>query len=75
MEIVLNDCSASDAIEIVRELRALNLVQGKDFDFSYSPATRDNFSYEGVDRKHTKFTFYDEKWGSLFSLKYGHKFQ
>jgi hypothetical protein len=58
----------SEIIDIVRELRAQGLVQGKDFDFSYNPETWDNFTMS--EEKHTVFTFYDERWGTWFTLKW-----
>lgn len=71
IEVKVNDLSPNDAIEIVRELRSNGLEQGKDFDFEYHNAQWDNFSHDPVVNKHTIFTFYAERYATLFALKYG----
>lgn len=58
----------NEIMEIVHALRKIGLVQGKEFDFKYVPATWDNFS-KAAD-KHVVFTFYNEKWATWFILKY-----
>ncbi len=56
-------------MEIVRELRQQGLVQGKDFDFAYHPPEEDWMN--GVQTaRYTKFTFYEERWGTWFTLKW-----
>ena len=64
----LKSKNPNEVIEIVRELRAQGLVQGKDFDFEYRPETWDNFSM--LTERCTVFTFYDERWGTWFTLKW-----
>lgn len=71
IQVIVNDKSPADIMEIVRELRASGLIQGTDFDFAYKPAEWDNFSGDAVHNKHTKFIFYSEKYATLFALKYG----
>jgi hypothetical protein len=73
MEIVLKNCSANDAVDIVQELRSMNLTQGKDFDFSFTQSRWDEMI--GEIPKQTLFKFYDIKWASLFALKYGHRYR
>jgi hypothetical protein len=68
--VTVNDLTPVDTMEIVRELRQAGLVQGKDFDFYYHQAKWDNTSYEAVTNRHTDFTFYTEKYATLFALKY-----
>ena len=65
--------NANDTMEIVRELRASGLVQGKDFDFAFHRASYDYTSNDIADSipKHAIFTFYNEKLSTLFLLKYG----
>ena len=64
--------SANDTMEIVRELRASGLDQGKDFDFAYHRASYDYTSDDKSEiPKHTIFTFYNETLSTLFLLKYG----
>ena len=55
---------------IVRELRRMGCVQGKDFDFAFNQAKYDNDGFEAVTPRQTVFTFYTEKWATLFSLKW-----
>ena len=73
MDVIINHLSPNDTIEIVRDIREQGLVQGKDFDFSYHQSTWDSSTYEAVSPAHTKFKFYEEKWATWFSLKYGHR--
>ena len=69
VKIVLQDKDPTEIMEIVRELRGQGLVQGTDFDFAYQPSSYDSFSYVGEPRL-TTFTFYSEKYSTLFALKY-----
>lgn len=68
--VVIKNRDASETLEIVRELRSQGLVQGKDFDFAFNQAKYDNFGYEPEVERHTVFKFYNEKYATLFSLKY-----
>jgi hypothetical protein len=70
MHVILNNLSSNEVTDIVRELRNQGLVQGQDFDFSFYQTKWDNMV--GEIPKHTKFTFYEDKWATFFSLKYGH---
>ena len=56
-------------IDIVKELRASGLVQGKDFDFAFYRTRWDPMI--GDVKGFTNFTFYEEKLATLFALKYG----
>lgn len=56
-------------MELVQEIRQMGLKQGEDFDFSYYQTKWDEMI--GEIPEHTKFTFYDDKWATIFSLKYG----
>lgn len=54
---------------IVQELRNGGLTQGQDFDFAYQPEEYDDFT--GVVKERlTVFSFYTEKYATLFTLKY-----
>lgn len=66
---VIVDKSVNEIMEIVHELRGQGYVQGVDFDFSYSPHKWDGFTLTST--RFTKFTFYKEKYATLFALKYG----
>ena len=70
IKVVINDKQPDEVMSIVRELRAQGLVQGQDFDFAYRPAEFDNFSGDAVHNRHTVFTFYQDKYATLFALKY-----
>ena len=65
------DYDPSRILDIVRELRAMGLVQGKDFDFAYNQSKWDDMI--GEIPKTTIFTFHTEKWSSWFILKYKNK--
>ena len=69
-EIKVIDIDATRTMEIVRELRAQGLVQGRDFDFSYHQAKIDEDSWSAVENKHAKFKFYNDKYATLFALRY-----
>lgn len=56
-------------IDIVKELRASGLVQGKDFDFAFYQTRWDPMI--GDVKGFTSFTFYEEKLATWFALKYG----
>lgn len=70
LKVVIYEKGPTEIMEIVKVLREQGLVQGKDFDFAYNKPMFDNFSYEAVHRRHTVFTFYNEKQATLFALKY-----
>lgn len=71
IEVVVNDLTAIDAIDIVHELKNHGYVQGIDFEFSYHKAEYDGFSsYNETHGKYTVFTFYNDAVGSWFYLKY-----
>ena len=59
-----------EIMEIVRELREQGYQQGVDFDFAYHAPAQDSFSYEPSTERYTVFTFYNEKYATLFALKY-----
>lgn len=60
----------SDIMEIVRVMRDMGWKQGLDFDFSYHPASYNNDGYNAVTPKVTKFLFYNEKYATMFTLKF-----
>lgn len=70
IQVTILDRKPDEVMSIVRELRSQGLVQGQDFDFAYRPAEYDNFSGDAVHNRHTVFTFYSEKYATLFALKY-----
>ena len=56
-------------IDIVKELRASGMVQGKDFDFAFYQTRWDPMT--GDVKGFTNFIFYEEKLATLFALRYG----
>ncbi len=66
--VVITKRSAGQILEIVQELRASGLVQGKDFDFAFHQSRWDEMI--GEIPNETVFTFYQEKYSTLFALKY-----
>ncbi len=57
-------------MDIVKDLRQQGLIQGHDFDFAFSQAKYNNDGWEAVTPRQTVFTFYSEKYATLFALKY-----
>ena len=53
---------------MVRELRAQGLTQGTDFDFAYNQSKWDDMI--GEIPKSAIFSFYTEKYATLFAIKY-----
>lgn len=69
IEIKIYNKDPNAVMEIVRDLRKSGWVQGKDFDFAYNKPTFDDQWHE-VEPRHTIFTFYVDKYATVFSLKY-----
>lgn len=57
-----------DVLDIVKELKTSGLVQGVHFDFAYNQSRWDPMI--GDVKGFTNFTFYEEKYSTLFALKY-----
>jgi hypothetical protein len=70
VEVIVYDRTPTAILEIVHELREQGYEQYKDFNFAYHASTMDTFGYEAPTRRFTVFTFYTEKYATLFSLKY-----
>jgi hypothetical protein len=60
--------NANEILDIVGELRAKGWVQSVDFDFAFNQSSWD--AMIGEIPKYTVFTFYTEKYATLFGLKY-----
>jgi hypothetical protein len=68
VSITIDRKNPNDVLDIVKELRASGLVQGVHFDFAYNQSRWDEMI--GEIPKFTTFTFYEEKYSTLFALKY-----
>jgi len=68
--ITLHHLDANNIMNIVQELRDQGMVQGTHFDFAFTPQQWDEKSGEFVE-KFASFTFYVDKYATLFALKYG----
>ena len=66
--VVVENKNPFDVIGIVNELRASGLIQGVHFDFAYNQSRWDPMI--GDVKGFTNFTFYEEKYSTLFALKY-----
>mgnify|MGYP000217822027 FL=1 len=66
--VVIENRGVSDVLDIVKELKTSGLVQGVHFDFAYNQSRWDPMI--GNVKGFTNFTFYDEKYSTLFALKY-----
>ena len=68
VNIVIDYKDPNQILDIVKELRASGLSQGVHFDFAYNQSRWDEMI--GEIPTHTTFTFYTEKYATLFALKY-----
>lgn len=66
--IVVENRGVSDVLDIVKELKTSGLIQGVHFDFAYNQSRWDPMI--GDVKGFTNFTFYEEKYSTLFALKY-----
>lgn len=66
--ITVENRSVIDVLDIVKELKTSGLVQGVHFDFAYNQSRWDPMI--GDVKGFTNFTFYEEKYSTLFALKY-----
>jgi hypothetical protein len=70
--VTLTGTNPNTVIEIIKELRKMQYVQGVHFDFEYIPPKSDPVSGHWVDsERYTIFTFYVDSLASWFTLKYG----
>ena len=69
VEVIIRNSDAGDIMDIVKKLRADGLVQGQDFDFAFYRKHWDPMT--GDIESTTKFTFYTDKYATMFSLRYG----
>ena len=69
VEVIVKQRHVVEIMEMVYQLRSQGLWQGKDFDLAHYPELYDTFA--GTTReRHTIFTFYAEKYATLFAIKY-----
>lgn len=66
--ITIEDRDPGAVIDIVKELRASGWVQGVDFDFAFYQTRWDPMI--GDVKGFTTFTFYEERYSTIFALKY-----
>lgn len=62
--------SVPEIMDIVGELRVQGLGQGVHFDFAYIPAKYDDITGHFVEDRYTLFTFYEDRYATLFTLKW-----
>jgi hypothetical protein len=62
--------NVNQCIEMVHELKTQGLVQGVHFDFKFKPAHFDSIESNVVAERCVEFLFYNEKYATLFTLKY-----
>ena len=70
VDIVILNRKADDVMNIVRGLRDQGLIQGVDFDFAFHNATYTSDGWYEEEPRRTVFTFYAEKYATLFALKW-----
>jgi hypothetical protein len=71
VDVSLTNTSADRMLAIVRELKGQGMQLNQDFNFRYEPAQYDNDGWSRVTPKRCVFTFENEKYATLFILKYG----
>lgn len=69
-EVRIIDLMPDEIMDIVKELRKMGYIQGKDFDFEYHKPEIIVNEYEGVYNRYTMFKFYKEEIATWFSLRY-----
>ena len=70
VEVIVYDRNPMEITEIVRDLKQQGYQLNIDFDYAYHPPKWDTFGHEAPTRRFTVFTFYAEKYATLFALKY-----
>ena len=68
--IQLKGRTANEVIDIVHALKKMGLVQEKDFTFRFIPADSDPLTGFIKKDRYTEFEFNDDKWATLFSLRW-----
>ena len=51
--VIINNIDAATTMEIVRDLRNMGLVQGKDFEFRYNPTKHEDRKSTRLNSSHT----------------------
>ena len=69
IEFILYNKSSSEISEIIAELKSRGLKINIDFDFEFHTGSYD-WEYNSYIPRWTKFTFYNEKEGTWFVLKW-----
>lgn len=68
--VVIPNKNSNEISEILKQLKSqYGLIANKDFEFSYQPGNWDPMV--GDIPRQTKFTFFEDKWATLFILKWG----
>jgi hypothetical protein len=68
VEIIIHNRDASEILGIVGKLKSDGWEQGQDYDFYFHQRHWDGMT--GTVPSSTKFVFYNEKYASIFALKY-----
>ena len=69
IEIIVKHLTSEKVSEIVKDLKDNEMIIGVDFDFEFTTAKFNWDTGEHVPRQ-TKFTFYNESYGTMFFLKW-----
>jgi hypothetical protein len=68
--IFIRGLTANQSLDIVKELKELGLIQGRDFEFRYQPRQDDGFTYNDTIPRGCEFYFNEGKWTSYMAIKY-----
>ncbi len=69
IEIIVLHKNSNEISDIVKEIKLLGFIIGKDFDFAYTPGRYDYNDSKDIPRQ-TKFICYNEKLATWISLKW-----
>lgn len=67
IKLVLEDIDATETLRLVGELKQQGLKTGYDFDFKFVPRKDDCQDHSIC---YTEFIFYQEKYATLFAIRY-----
>ena len=70
LEVKISKRPVNEIMDIVKELRHQGLVQGTHFDFAYHQPSYAPITGHFIEDRYTLFTFYEDKYATLFALKY-----
>jgi hypothetical protein len=68
--VVIEHVNASQTLDIVNDIKRQGMIVNEDFCFQFEPAQYSETGWELLTPKRTVFTFENEKYATLFTIKY-----